>query len=84
MTQIIGLHGLSLKVSDWLVIPLDALMHTGALGIDGGMGVLSWENCYGSQVQHLDRVCVLLGYNVWTRAGINRPLKCLDRLGQPK
>ena len=45
MTQIIGLHGLSLKVSDWLVIPLDALMHTGALGIDSGMGVLSWENC---------------------------------------
>lgn len=62
------------KTSDWLVIPLDWMMHTGNLGIDGSMGVWTWEERYGRQVDHLDDVCRQLGYNVWEKAGIEREL----------
>lgn len=72
MTAIQGLTGVALKASDWLVIPLAEIMHTGALGIDGSMGVETWEGYYGSQVEHLDEVSRLLKYNVWLKAGINR------------
>lgn len=72
MIEIIGLHGASQKVSDWLVIPLDWLLHLGKLGIDGGVGVETWERNYGSQVYHLDHVSYRLGYNVWKRAGVDR------------
>jgi len=72
MTEIIGLTGVALKVSDWLVIPLDALMHTGNQGIDGSMGVETWEERFGKQAHHLDEVSRKIGYNVWLKAGINR------------
>ena len=71
MTEIIGLKGGALKSSDWLVIPLHAHYHTGDQGVDR-IGVLTWERLYGRQVDHLDRVCLLLGYNVWYRAGVAR------------
>lgn len=73
MVPIIGLKSLSQKTSDWLVIPLDEIMHTGALGIDSGMGVKTWEEKFGQQVLLLDQLCWVLGYNVWERAGIDRP-----------
>ncbi len=75
MTDIVGLHGMSMKANDWLVIPLDALMHTGNLGIDSGMGVETWELRFGQQVHHLDEVCRLIGYSIWEHAGINRPIR---------
>ncbi len=68
--------GWAQKQDDWLVIPLAAILHTGDLGIDNGMGpfksVIAWEAKFGSQVDHLDEVCRRLGYNVWARAGIQR------------
>lgn len=75
MTEIIGIRGASLKSSDWLVIPLTWDLHLGKEGIDSGMGVLTWEKEYGTQVSHLDKLCHLLGYNVWEKAGINRTPK---------
>ncbi len=75
MIEIIGLHGTGLKVSDWLVIPLcdepDVGLHQGKNGIENG--VETWERCWGTQVDFLDKVSIRLGYNVWTKAGIDRP-----------
>lgn len=75
MTEIIGLKGVGMKTSDWLVLPLAWDLHLGAEGIDSGMGVLTWEAKYGTQVSHLDNLCHLLDYNVWEKAGINRQPK---------
>ena len=75
MTRFGLLRGTGQKVSDWLVIPLDAEYHTGSRGIDAGQGgltLLDWEALYGTQVEHLDEVCERLGYSVWEKAGINR------------
>ena len=72
MTAISGLKSQNQKPNDFLVIPLDAQLHTGGLGIDSGMGVKSWEARFGTQVMHLDRLCKALGYNVWKLAGIDR------------
>lgn len=74
MTKIIGLHGTGKKVSDWLVIGLNARYHTGDLGIDGGLGVETWERWYGTQVELIDRLSLLLGYNIWHRADIDRSI----------
>jgi hypothetical protein len=63
------------KTSDWLVIPLDAEYHVGRFGIDSGSKsfyVKAWEERFGTQVEHLDAVSRMLGYNVWAKAGINR------------
>lgn len=70
MLEVIGLHGAALKVSDWLVIPLDQEFHTGDHGVE--RGVKSWEARFGRQVDLLDLVCRRLGYNIWTLAGIDR------------
>lgn len=64
--------------SDWLVIPLRKLYHTGALGIDSGLGVESWEESFGRQVDHLTEVSELLGYNVFKAAGYDRDIPGLD------
>lgn len=61
-------RGRSQKGSGWLVIPLAAEYHTGNKGIDSGMGVETWERCYGSQVEHLKTVSALLGVDVFAKA----------------
>lgn len=69
--------GMGQKVSDWLVIPLRAELHSiGPEAIDGGMGVRAWEQKYGAQLAHLDDVCRQLGVNVWRKAGIEREVEC--------
>jgi len=78
MTPIIGVKGCSLKSSDWLVIPLDVVFHTGAHGIDQ-IGVETWEDNFGTQVSHLDILCLMLGYNVWIRAGFDRDIYVKQR-----
>jgi len=71
--KLLGIHkGMGQKANDWLVLPLAYALHTGVEGIDGSMGVLTWEKKYGSQVEHLDEVCRRLGYNVWQKAGLER------------
>ena len=70
LTELGLLHGMKKKPSDWLVIPLAEVYHTGYLGIEHG--VRSWERRFGTQVAHLDQICLRLGYDVWERAGIER------------
>jgi len=71
----IGVHrGKGQKPSDWLVIPLHFDFHTGEYGIDSGMGVITWEKRFGSQVSFLDNLSVLLDVNVWRKAGIQRDI----------
>lgn len=75
MRQFGQLRGMSQKVSDYLVIPLDAEFHVGRWGIDTGQAWLTveaWEARFGTQVEHLDTICRRLGVDVWTLAGIER------------
>lgn len=64
--------GMALKQSDWLVIPLAAHLHTGQYGVDGCLGVESWEIRFGTQVDFMDDVCRRLNFNAWAAAGVNR------------
>jgi hypothetical protein len=73
MTAIIGLKGGALKTSDWLVLPLSPEYHNGDKGIHT-IGVRTWESRYWTQVSLLDRLSYLLGYNVWTKVGIDRSI----------
>jgi len=72
MTEIMGLAGWALKSSDWLVIPLAAHFHYGDQGVDGCLGVISWEERYETQVNLLDELCRIMNINVWHNAGITR------------
>lgn len=67
------MRGKGQKVSDWLVIPLDAEFHTGRFGIDaGGFTVEEWERRFRQQADLVDEVCERLGVDVWAKAGIDR------------
>ena len=48
-----------------LVIPLKADFHVGDEGIDYGVGVLTWEKWYGTQMDFLREVGELLGYDLF-------------------
>lgn len=49
-----------------LLLPLrDDLHFIGPNAIDGGIGRATWEAKYGSQADMIDRVSLLLGYNMW-------------------
>jgi len=66
----IGVHSAAgMRSSDWLQIPLSAHAHTGQHGVDV-IGVETWERSYGPQVMLLKKLCKILGYNVFERAGI--------------
>jgi hypothetical protein len=60
-------------VSDYLVIPLRADLHVaGSCAIDGSIGVRTWETKFGTQVEMMDEVCRVTGFNAWAAAGIKR------------
>lgn len=66
----IGINrGASQRPNDFLVIPLAFDFHVGNQGIDAGVGVRTWEQRYGTQVDHLKRVCKRLGVNLFELAG---------------
>lgn len=48
-----------------LVLPIKADFHVGDEGIDYGVGVLTWEMWYGTQMEHLKTVGELLGYDLF-------------------
>lgn len=48
-----------------LVIPLKADFHVGDEGIDYGVGVLTWEKWYGTQMEFIAEVGELLGYDLF-------------------
>lgn len=55
------------KASDWLVMPLCPHHHTGDQGIHK-IGVQTWEDRYGRQITHLDRIEAMTGCNIWEKA----------------
>lgn len=65
-----GWHvGMSQKQNQALVIPLHIELHSmGPEAIDGGKGVHSWEAQYGRQVDLIDKVSHLVGYDLWELA----------------
>ena len=55
-------------VGEALVLPLKADFHCfdyAGNAIDGSIGIRTWEEWYGTQMQHLHDVSALLGYNVF-------------------
>ena len=65
-----GTPGFGEKQLDALQIPLNIQWHVGNDGIDCRVnsGVVSWEARWGRQVDHLNSLCVTLGYSVWKLA----------------
>jgi len=59
----LGWHvGMAQRQNPFLQIPLHAEFHIGSRGIDSGTGVVTWENRYGSQLDHLREVDQILSY----------------------
>lgn len=56
--------GVAQRQNHYLVIPLWGELHVGRFGIDGSMGVLTWEATFGAQMDWLRQVSGLLGYDV--------------------
>ncbi len=54
--------------SEALVIPLKAEYHVGDEGIDYGIGVITWERYYGTQIEHLKDIGEQLGYDLFSLA----------------
>lgn len=48
-----------------LIIPLKADFHVGDEGIDYGVGVLTWERWYGTQMDFLHEVNEQLAYDIF-------------------
>lgn len=60
------------KNNDWLTIPLCHNHHQGAQGIHT-IGVLTWEEQFGSQLSFLDRVNGhITSFDLFERAGLQR------------
>lgn len=61
-----GTKSLSMRgTGDALLLPLAAQYHTGAEGIDAGLGRTTWEETFGAQADFIDRVSSLIGYDMW-------------------
>lgn len=56
--------------SEALVIPIVASYHVGEDGIDYGVGVVTWERWYGTQMEHLKDIGEQLGYDLFRLAKI--------------
>lgn len=48
-----------------LVLPIKADFHVGDEGIDYGVGVLTWETWYGTQMELLNEVNQQLDYDIF-------------------
>lgn len=62
----LGVRGNS-KHSDWLQIPLHYDYHQGKFGIHT-IGVKEWEDRYGRQVDMIDKLCQVSGFDLWELA----------------
>ena len=64
-----GWHvGMGQKQNPFLQIPLKDVYHVGDLGIDYGYGVETWEEMFGTQLEHLETVNKQLPYDIWALA----------------
>ncbi len=71
-------------VHPYLVIPLRADLHcAGRLAIDGSIGVRTWENRFGSQVEMMDEVCQRTGVNAWSSTSASREEYCSAKRASP-
>lgn len=65
----LGFHvGIAQRQNPFLQIPLHFNYHVGKMGIDSGVGVITWEQTFGTQVEHLIWVNDQLDYDIWTAA----------------
>lgn len=71
-------RGVGQRPSDWLVIPITLDLHIGNGGIDGSMGVKTWEKTHGTQMEHLVEVFQQLGINGFKKAGFDINVPGLD------
>lgn len=62
--------GVAQKQNPWLQIPLDVRYHVGNFGIDSGVGVLTWEGTFGTQMEHLEWVNDQVDYDIWEQAKV--------------
>jgi hypothetical protein len=78
--------GMGQKQNPFLQIPLNAHYHTGNMGIDTGVGVITWERTFGTQMEHLAWVNDQLDYDIWDQARFweerNRPSMGTKRLAK--
>lgn len=66
-----GWHvGMGQKQNPFLQIPLKADYHVGDMGIDSGMGVETWEQRFGTQMEHLQWVNDQLPYDIFWMAEV--------------
>ena len=74
MMEMIGgsghMKGQGQKTNPFYQIPIIMTYHTGDYGIDSGMGVKSWEERFGKQLDFLVEVNGLLSYDIFFQAGI--------------
>jgi len=63
--------GKKLPRYDWLVIPLCSLHHRNSVAaLDLNVG--SFEAAFGTQASHIDRLCEVLGIDLWAKANEGR------------
>jgi hypothetical protein len=62
-----GGPGLGMRAyGDALILPLAPWLHYfDGEGIDGNVGRATWEERWGEQASHIDRVSELVGYDLW-------------------
>jgi len=60
--------GWAQRQNPFLQIPLVALYHVGNAGIDGSIGVVTWERTFGSQLDFLHEINGKLPYDIWNEA----------------
>lgn len=60
--------GMGERNNPFFQIPILLKYHTGQQGIDGSMGVKTWEKIFGSQVGFLHEVNGQLDYDLWEQA----------------
>lgn len=60
--------GMGERNNPFLQIPLFIDYHVGPRGIDGSLGVDTWEAMYGHQLDFLAEVNMQLPYSLWEQA----------------
>ena len=70
--------GTGQKQNEFLGIPLCWHHHVFDQGVDSGMGVITWEGQYGTQVYYLRWVNKQLEYDIWEESGVADPYAKLE------
>lgn len=68
MKEVRELKGMSIKTNPFFQIPLNHKYHTGKFNPEA-IGMPTWEQKFGRQIDYLHYLEGLLGYNVFIQAG---------------